>query len=81
MGTGGVLSAHHIDRFGLFPLPEKLRHKHLRPVSSFVFVFMWLVLFSYLVYVVEQTDVLSSYLIPFCIVPIIIKNFLMPGWL
>lgn len=39
------------------------------------FVFMWLVLFSYLVYVVERTDVLSSYLIPFCIVPIIIKNF------
>ena len=39
------------------------------------FVFMWLVLFSYLVYVVEKTDVLSAYMIPFCIVPIIIKNF------
>lgn len=39
------------------------------------FILMWLVLFSYLVYVVEKADVLSAFLIPFCIVPIIIKNF------
>jgi putative nucleotidyltransferase with HDIG domain len=46
-----------------------------RQFHHLFFVFMWLVLFSYLVYVVEKTDVLSAYMIPFCIVPIIIKNF------
>jgi len=40
-----------------------------------VFVLLWLVLYSYLVFAVEQADILSAYIIPFCIVPIIIKNF------
>ncbi|MCP3933343.1 MAG: HDIG domain-containing protein [Bacteroidetes bacterium] len=43
--------------------------------SRLTFILMWLVVFSYLVYVVENTDILSAYLIPFCIVPIVIKNF------
>jgi putative nucleotidyltransferase with HDIG domain len=36
---------------------------------------LWLVAFSYLVYAVEQVALLSTYMIPFCIVPIVIKNF------
>ena len=40
-----------------------------------LFVFLWIVVYSYLVYVVESVDVLSAYLIPFCIVPIVIKTF------
>lgn len=44
-------------------------------LSNMIFVFLWLVVYSYLVYVVEQMDVLNAYLIPFCIVPIVIKTF------
>ncbi len=40
-----------------------------------LFVMMWIVIYSYLVYVVEGVDALSAYLIPFCIVPIVIKTF------
>lgn len=40
-----------------------------------IFVFMWLALYSYLVTVVENTQLLNAYLIPFCIVPIVIKTF------
>ncbi|MBR9921107.1 MAG: HDIG domain-containing protein [Bacteroidetes bacterium] len=40
-----------------------------------VFVLMWLVVYSYLVFAVESTESLSSYIIPFCIVPIVVKIF------
>ncbi len=43
--------------------------------NKLVFVMLWLVAFSYLVYAVEQVNLLSTYMIPFCIVPIVIKNF------
>lgn len=39
------------------------------------FILMWLVIYGYLVYAVEQTEVLSAYMIPFCIVPIVINTF------
>jgi len=39
------------------------------------FILSWLVIYGYLVYVVEHTDALSSYMIPFCIVPIVINTF------
>ncbi len=39
------------------------------------FIFLWPILFSYLVFLVEKTDVLSAYMIPFCIVPIVVKHF------
>lgn len=44
-------------------------------ISHLTFILLWLVVFSYLVYLIENKSNLSSYLIPFCIVPIIIKNF------
>ncbi len=43
--------------------------------SSLAFMLMWPVLFSFLITVVESTPNLSAYMIPFCIVPIIVKNF------
>lgn len=43
--------------------------------NKLVFILLWLVAFSYLVYGVEQVTLLSTYMIPFCIVPIVIKNF------
>lgn len=39
------------------------------------FVLLWIVVYSYLVYAVENMNDVSIYLIPFCIVPIVIKNF------
>lgn len=40
-----------------------------------IFILLWFVTFSYLVYVVEKNSAISTYLLPFCIVPIIIKHF------
>ena len=47
-------------------------------VSSFSklsFLMLWLAVYSYLTYVVNATDSLSVYIVPFCIVPIIVRNF------
>lgn len=41
--------------------------------SWFVFILMWLLGYSYLVYAIEQTEVISLYIIPFCIAPIVTK--------
>ena len=43
--------------------------------NKLIFILLWLVAFSYLVYAVEQVEALSTYMIPFCILPIVIKNF------
>jgi len=39
----------------------------------FVFILMWLMGYSYLVYAIEQTEVISLYIIPFAIAPIVTK--------
>ncbi len=49
--------------------------KVFQSFSRLLFMLMWLMLYSYLVYVVEQNSSLSTYMIPFCIVPIIVKIF------
>ena len=41
--------------------------------SWLVFILMWLVGYSYLVYAIEHTESVSLYLIPFCIAPIVTK--------
>jgi hypothetical protein len=43
--------------------------------NRLIFILMWPVLYSYLVYLVEQVDTLSVYMIPYCIAPIVIKTF------
>lgn len=49
--------------------------KILEKNNHLIFILLWFVIFSYLVYAIEKTGALSSYMIPFCIVPIIIKHF------
>ncbi len=44
-------------------------------LGELLFFFVWLVVFSYLVYLVEQIGGLSAYLIPFCVIPIVINTF------
>ncbi len=39
------------------------------------FILMWILLFSYLTFLLEKGNVLNAYLIPFCIVPIIVSHF------
>lgn len=61
---------------GVFLLYLKYHaEKVFQSFSRLLFMLMWLMLYSYLVYVVEQNSSLSSYLIPFCAVPIIVKIF------
>lgn len=40
-----------------------------------VFLLGWVVLYSYLMYGIKSSDVLHPYMVPFCIAPIVIKNF------
>jgi hypothetical protein len=46
-----------------------------RSYTQLLFMMMWIVVFTYLVYWIEITDLVSLYIIPFSIVPIVIKNF------
>lgn len=50
-------------------------HSIFQGIGQLTFVLMWLVVYAYVVFLVEQTDILSAYMIPFCIVPIVIKTF------
>ncbi len=43
--------------------------------KKMLFALSWLVIYSYLVYAVDGNENLSLYLIPFCIVPIVVKIF------
>ncbi len=40
-----------------------------------VFLLSWIVVYTYITYEVKKTEVLSLLLVPFCIAPIVIKNF------
>jgi cyclic-di-AMP phosphodiesterase PgpH len=40
------------------------------------FLLLWFVLFPTIVYFIEEVDQVSAYIVPFCIVPIVIKNFM-----
>ena len=44
-------------------------------VSGVLFLVFWPVLFSFLIFLVNLNNSLSPYLIPFCLVPIIVFNF------
>lgn len=43
--------------------------------NNLLFMILWVPLYSYLVSVIDPIDNISIYIIPFCIVPIVIKNF------
>lgn len=61
---------------GVFLLYVKL---FAQPVFSrfnkLIFILLWIAIYSYLVYAVEQVSLLSTYMIPFCIITILIKTF------
>ncbi|MCB0563640.1 MAG: HDIG domain-containing protein [Phaeodactylibacter sp.] len=61
---------------GVFLLYVRL---YAKPVfysfNKLIFILLWLVAYSYFVYAVEQVEALSTYMVPFCILPIVIKNF------
>jgi cyclic-di-AMP phosphodiesterase PgpH len=40
-----------------------------------VFLLSWVLLYAYLMYGIRASEVLNIYMIPFCIAPIVIKNF------
>lgn len=46
-----------------------------RRFNSFLFIMLWITVYAYLIYAVEQSDALSPYIVPFCIVPIVVKIF------
>ncbi len=61
---------------GVFLLYLQFHATHVfEKYSSLAFMLMWPVLFSFLITVVEGVDNLSAYMIPFCVVPIVVKNF------
>jgi len=39
------------------------------------FILLWIAIFSFMVFQIEKTPNLSSYMIPFCIAPIVIKTY------
>ncbi len=49
--------------------------KLFNSISGTAFVLFWPVLFGFVIWVVKSTGTLSPYMIPFCIVPIVVKNF------
>jgi len=55
----------------LFNHDPQVFHKPRR----LIFMLFWPVLFAMLVYFIEATGNISSYIIPFCIVPIIVRSF------
>lgn len=61
---------------GLFVLylRSSARELYLR-FNQLFFLLIWVVIYGYLVYAVERTEALSVYLIPFAIVPIIVRVF------
>jgi cyclic-di-AMP phosphodiesterase PgpH len=51
------------------------RREILQHWNYLSFVMLWLVVFSYLTYLVERAEVLSVYVIPYCIVPVVVRHF------
>lgn len=47
----------------------------IRQLNHLVMILLWPVLFGYLVFMICSEHVLSPYILPFAIVPIVIKNF------
>jgi len=43
--------------------------------NKFGFIFMWFVIYGWIVWLVESAPALSVWLVPFCVVPIVIKTF------
>lgn len=53
----------------------KVNQKYFILLKNFLFIISWFPIYVYLNFTVEQFEFLSPYLIPFAIVPIVIKSF------
>lgn len=51
------------------------RREILSNWNTLVFIMFWLLSFNYLTFLVERTEVLSIYVIPYCVVPIVVRHF------
>ncbi|MBI5917408.1 MAG: HDIG domain-containing protein [Bacteroidetes bacterium] len=51
------------------------RREILANWNYLAFVLLWLLGFSYLTHLVERTAVLSVYVIPYCVVPVVVRHF------
>ncbi len=51
------------------------RKEILSTWNYLAFVMIWMVAFSYLTFLVERTEVLSVYVIPYCVVPVVVRHF------
>lgn len=43
--------------------------------NQLIFMIVWIALYSYVVSVIDPIDNISTYIIPFCVVPIVVKTF------
>ncbi len=60
----------------VFLLYLQIHANHVfKKFQSVLFMAMWLLVYSYCVYVVEYSEHLSAYMIPFCIAPLVIRIF------
>lgn len=53
----------------------RINQEYFTILKNFLFIISWFPIYVYLNYTVEQFEFLSPYLIPFAIVPIVIKSF------
>ena len=61
---------------GLFLFYLQYHEQHIfERFTRLVFMMLWIVIFSYLVYIIESKNILSTYMIPFCIVPLVLRIF------
>lgn len=61
---------------GLFVFYLKYNNKSIFiKLRWLFFLLLWVVLYAYLMFGIGASDILSIYMVPFCIAPIVIKNF------
>lgn len=62
---------------GIFYLYLRFLEPELLPrPRKIIFLLMWFILYPTMIYLVTRLESISAYIIPLCIVPIVIKNFL-----
>lgn len=54
---------------------QRYAHEHFNQIGKFIFLLSPILLYSCLVFLVNQVSFLNAYMIPFCIIPIVIKHF------
>lgn len=79
LGSWGIFAGYlllTIGLIGIFLLYLQLNAPEVYSrFSNLLFMIVWVAIYSYLVSVIDPIENISIYIIPFCIVPIVIKNF------